>query len=177
MKRRTFVLSGVASGVGLAAAALPAYAQASPPKSATGIIGGKTIYISYYSPSMRGRKIFGALVPYDEVWCPGANWATAIKSLDAGLEIGTMKFPKGVYSIWVRPSENEWKVIFNSDSRAFHLDHDKDKDLGELKMNLKLLDKPVESLTFEIRSDGGNKGTVALLWENTEASFPFTVVP
>ena len=55
MRRRTFVISGVASGVGLAAAALPAYAQASPPRSATGIIGGKTIYVNYYSPSMRGR--------------------------------------------------------------------------------------------------------------------------
>jgi hypothetical protein len=44
-------------------------------------------------------------------------------------------------------------------------------------MNLKTLDQPVESLTFEIRSDGGNNGTVALLWEQTEASFPFTVVP
>jgi hypothetical protein len=44
-------------------------------------------------------------------------------------------------------------------------------------MNLKPPDKPLESLTFEVRSDGANKGTVALIWENTEASFPFTVVP
>ena len=43
-------------------------------------------------------------------------------------------------------------------------------------MNLKPLDKPVESLTFEVRGAGGNKGTVALIWEKTEASFPFTVV-
>ena len=43
-------------------------------------------------------------------------------------------------------------------------------------MNLKPLDKQVESLTFEVRSDGGNKGTLALLWEKTEASFPFTVL-
>jgi hypothetical protein len=177
MTRRTFVVSGFASGVGLAAVTAPAYAQASPPKSATGMVGGKTIFVNYYSPSMRGRKIFGSLVPYDEVWCPGANWATTIKSLDAGLEIGTMKLSKGLYSIWVRPSQNEWTVILNSDGHAFHLDHDSDKDLGQLKMNLKPLDKPVESLTFEVRSDGGNKGTVALLWEQTEASFPFTVVP
>ena len=50
---------------------------------------------------MRGRKIYGELVPYDEVWCPGANWATTITSLEGGLEIGTMKLPKGTYAIWV----------------------------------------------------------------------------
>jgi hypothetical protein len=177
MTRRTFFVSGFVSGIGLAAAAVPVYGQASPPKRATGMVGGKNITINYYSPSMRGRKIFGSLVPYDEVWCPGANWATTITSLDAGIEIGTMKLPKGVYSIWVMPSAKDWEAILNSDAHAFHLDHDSAKDLGRLKMSLKPLDMPVESLTFEIRSDGGNKGTMALLWENTEASFPFTVVP
>ncbi len=173
MQRRQFLLSGLAA----AAVAAPAYAQASPRKVANGIVGGRGITINYYSPSMRGRKVYGGLVPYGKVWCPGANWATSITSLDAGLEIGTMKLGWGSYSIWVLPEENEWQAILNSDAKAFHLSHDSDKDLGRIKMNLKPLDEPVESLTFEIRSDGGNNGTVALLWEKTEASFPFTVVP
>ena len=88
-----------------------------------------------------------------------------------------MKLMWGSYAIWVLPNENDWQAIINSDAKAFHLDHQSDKDLGRLKMNLKALDQPVESLTFEIRSDGGNNGTVALLWEKTEASFPFTVAP
>ncbi len=177
MTRRTFLTSTLVSGAGLAALAVPAFAQTSPPKTATGMVGGKTITINYYSPSMRGRKIYGELVPYDEVWCPGANWATSIASNDAGLEIGKTKLARGAYAIWVLPAAKEWQAILNSDSKAFHLDHDSTKDLGRIKMNLKALDKPVESLTFEVRSDGGNKGTVALIWENTEASFPFTVVP
>ncbi len=177
MTRRTFFVSGLVSGAGLATLAVPANAQASPPKVANGIVGGKGITINYYSPSMRGRKIFGGLVPYDQVWCPGANWATSITSLDAGLEIGTMKLGWGSYAIWVLPNENEWQAIINSDSKAFHLSHRSDKDLGRIKMNLKALDQPVESLTFEVRSDGGNNGTVALIWEKTEASFPFSVVP
>ena len=142
----------------------------------TASVGGKDITINYYSPSMRGRKIYGELVPYDEVWCPGANWATSITSLEAGLEIGTMKLPKGTYAIWVLPTEKEWQAIINSDAKAFHLDHAPNRDIGRIKMNLKTLDQPVESLTFEVRSDGGNKGTVALIWEKTEASFPFAVV-
>ena len=175
--RRTFFMSAFASGAGLAALTVPAFAQASPPKTATGTVGGKTITINYYSPSMRGRKIYGELVPYDEVWCPGANWVTNITSNDAGLEIGKMKLARGAYAIWVLPTAKEWQAILNSDSKAFHLDHDSNNDLGRIKMNLKPLDKPVESLTFEVRSDGGNKGTVTLIWENTEASFPFAVVP
>jgi len=172
MTRRTFFLSGV----GIAVVAVPAHAQASPPKTATGTVGGKAITINYYSPSMRGRKIYGELVPYDEVWCPGANWATTITSLEGGLEIGTMKLPKGFFFNGAAPTEKEWQAILNSDAKAFHLDYRANKDLGRVKMNLKPLDKPVESLTFEVRSDGGNKGTLALLWEKTEASFSFTVV-
>jgi Protein of unknown function (DUF2911) len=177
MQRRKFLFSGLAAGAAATFSSVPAYAQASPPKVASGIVGGRGITINYYSPSMRGRKIFGGLVPYGQVWCPGANWATNITSLDAGLEIGSMKLKWGNYAIWVLPNENEWQAIINSDAKAFHLAHDSDKDLGRIKMNLKTLDQPVESLTFEVRSDGGDKGTVALLWEKTEASFPFTVVP
>jgi hypothetical protein len=88
-----------------------------------------------------------------------------------------MKLGWGSYAIWVLPDENEWQAILNSDAKAFHLSHDSDLDLGRIKMDLNPLDQPVESLTFEVRGDGGNKGTIALLWEKTEASFPFTVVP
>jgi hypothetical protein len=177
MQRRKFLFSGLAAAAATTVSNVPAYAQASPPKVANGIVGGRGITINYYSPSMRGRKIYGELVPYGKVWCPGDNWATNITSLDAGLEIGTMKLKWGSYAIWVLPNENEWQAIINSDAKAFHLSHESDKDLGRIKMNLKTLDQPVESLTFEIRSDGADKGTVGLRWEKTEASFPFTVVP
>ena len=177
MQRRHFLLTGISAVTAAVPAVVPAYAQPSPPKEATGTFGGKAIKINYYSPFMRGRKIYGGLVPYDEVWCPGANWITAITSEDAGLEIGSMKLAKGSYGIWVLPTAQEWTAILNRDAKAFHLDHDASKDIGKLKMDLKHLDAPVESLTFEIRSEGGNRGRVALIWEQTEASFPFTVVP
>lgn len=173
MKRRAFIRAA-ASGL---AAAVPALAQMSPPQTAMGTIGGKPMSVEYFSPSMRGRKIFGGLVKYGEVWCPGANWATRIVSTEAGLEIGSMKLPKGVHALWVLPTQDEWTAIINSDAKAFHLDYKADKDIGRLKMNLRTLDEPVEQLRFEIRSDGGDKGTIALLWEKTEASIPIQVVP
>src|SRR5215467_9314672 len=119
MHRRKFIFTGLAA----AAAGVPAFGQASPPRSASGTVGGKEIKINYYAPSMRGRKIYGSLVPYDEVWCPGANWATTITSEDAGLEIGSMKLAKGTYAIWVLPTEKDWQAILNSDAKAFHLDY------------------------------------------------------
>ncbi len=148
--------------------------KGSPPKVVNAVIAGKNIKLDYFSPSMRGRKIYGALVPYGEVWCPGANWATTI-AVDSDFQLGTLKLKKGTYALWVLPKENDFELIVNSNARAFHLDYRSDTDIGRMKMNLKALDKPVESLMFEVRNDAGNKGTVALLWENTEASVPIVV--
>jgi hypothetical protein len=146
----------------------------SPPENVATTIAGKRITIDYYAPSMHGRKIMGGLVPFGEVWCTGANWATKITS-DAPLQIGGLKLAKGSYSIWTIPNENEWTLIINNQTGQFHLNYDPSRDFGRTKMNVKKLATPVEIFRIELRSDGGNKGTLALLWERTEASIPFTV--
>jgi hypothetical protein len=146
----------------------------SPKAHAEGNIAGHKITIDYYAPSMHGRKIFGGLVPFGEVWCTGANWATKITS-DADLQMGTLKVPAGSHSIWTIPDEKQWTLIINNQTGQFHLDYDDSRDLGRTKMNIKPLDAPVETFKIEIRSDGGNKGTLALDWEKTEAYIPFTV--
>jgi hypothetical protein len=145
------------------------------PASTAITIIGKQISVNYYAPEMHGRKVFGGLVPFGEVWCTGANWATKITS-DADLEMGGLKMPKGSYSIWTIPNPNEWTLIIYSQTGQFHLDYDSSTDFGRTKMNLKTLADPVEKFKIDLRSDGGNKGTLALLWEKTEASVPFTVV-
>lgn len=167
-----FVLLGLLL-FGAAAAVMPALAQ-SPPKVLNATIGTAKIKMDYFSPSMRGRKIYGALVPYGKVWCPGANWATTI-DVDADFQLGSLKLKKGAYALWVVPNEKEFELIVNSDTKAFHLDYKADKDIGKMAMTLKKTDKPVEMLTFEVRLDGGNKGTLALMWENTDASVPIVI--
>jgi hypothetical protein len=117
----------------------------------------------------------GGLVPYGEVWCTGANWATTITS-EAPLEMGALKLAKGSFTIWTLPNEKEWLLIINKQTGQFHTDYDAARDLGRTKMNLKTLPSPVEVFKIELRADGGNKGTLALVWERTEASIPFTVV-
>jgi hypothetical protein len=161
----------------LAIMAAPAIAQryTSPPAKVSAVIAGKKINIDYYAPSMHDRKVMGGLVPFGQVWCTGANYATAITA-DAALQIGSLKLPKGSYSIWTLPTEKEWTLIVNKQTGQFHLNYDSSKDFGRTKMNLKSLATPVETFRIELRSDGANNGTLALLWERTEASIPFTVL-
>ena len=147
----------------------------SPPANVAATIAGKKITIDYYAPSMHGRKIMGALVPYGEVWCTGANWATKITT-EAPLQMGTLKLPAGSYSIWTLPNAGEWMLIINKQTGQFHKDYDSSTDFGRTKMNLKTLANPVETFKIELRNDGGNQGTLALDWETTEASIPFTIV-
>ena len=146
----------------------------SPPAAAAVQIAGKKITVDYYAPSMHGRKVMGGLVPFGVVWCTGANYATKITT-EAPLRIGDLDLPKGAYSLWTIPGEKEWTLIINKETGQFHLNYNQQFDFGRTKMTLKTLSAPVETFRIDLRADGGNKGTLALLWENTQASIPLTV--
>lgn len=172
----------ILSGMGIvclwsvAAGAALAQRYTSPPASAAVNVGGKKISVDYYAPSMHGRKIMGKLVPFGKVWCPGANVATGLTT-EADLQIGGLKLPKGTWSIWAIPGEKEWTLVVNKQSGQHHLDYDVAEDFGRTKMNVRTLPSPVETFRIELTASGGNKGTLALIWETTEASIPFTVIP
>ncbi len=108
------------------------------------------------------------------VWCTGANYATKITT-EAPLHLGDLDLPKGAYSIWTLPGEKEWTLIINKETGQFHLNYNSRFDFGRTKMTLKTLPAPVETFRIDLRADGGNKGTLALVWEKTEASIPFLV--
>ena len=146
----------------------------SQPAKSSVTIAGKKITVDYYAPSMHERKVMGGLVPFGVVWCTGANIATKITT-EAPLHMGNLDLPKGEYSIWTLPGEKEWTLIINKETGQFHLNYNAREDFGRTKMNLKTLPMPVETFRIDLRSDGGNKGTLALAWETTEASIPFTV--
>jgi hypothetical protein len=139
-------------------------------------VGGKKISVDYYAPSMHGRKIMGSLVPFGQVWCTGANYATKITT-ETDLQMGALKIPKGAYSIWTVPNEKEWTLIINKETGQFHLYYKPQFDFGRTPMTVKMLSAPVETFKVDVRSKGGNQGTLALVWENTEASIPFTALP
>jgi hypothetical protein len=146
----------------------------SPPAAASVQIAGKRISVDYYAPSMHGRTVMGGLVPFGQVWCTGANYATKITT-EAPLRVGDLDLPKGAYSIWTVPRDKEWTLIINKETGQFHLNYNAGMDFGRTRMNLKALATPVETFRIDLRADGGNKGTLALVWEKTEASIPFIV--
>ena len=86
----------------------------SPPEVATGNAGGSDITINYSSPAVKGRKIWGGLVPYDKVWRLGANEATTFET-SKDIKVEGKKLPAGKYTLYAIPGEKEWIFIFNSD--------------------------------------------------------------
>src|SRR5579863_162460 len=177
LRLRTLVFTSFAIACVQPFAAATAFGQryTSPPASAAVKVAGKQISVDYYAPSMHGRKIMGELVPFGQVWCPGANVATGLTT-EADLQIGSLKLPKGTWSIWAIPGAKEWTLIVNKHSGQHHLDYDAAEDFGRTKMTVRTLAAPVETFRIELASNTGNKGTLSLIWETTEASIPFTVL-
>ncbi|HVW13589.1 MAG TPA: DUF2911 domain-containing protein [Mucilaginibacter sp.] len=140
--------------------------QASPADSARGTISGSMIKISYHSPAVKGRKIWGGLVPYDKVWRTGANEAT-IFSTSKDIMVEGKKLPAGKYSLYTVPGEKEWKIIFNSQTGQWGIKMDGSTTDDPSKDVLTVMVKPMKSksmnerMKFEI-----NKSGFVLLWEN-----------
>lgn len=124
---------------------------------------------------MRGRKIFGSLVPYDRVWMPGADEATIFRT-SAALQFGDFKLPAGSYTLYTIPSQKQWTLIINKMTGQFHTYYPSNQDLAKLPMMDERLAAPVEELTIAAvaRPQGG--GALQLEWELTRVSASFTVL-
>ena len=154
--------------------AQPKKGPASPPMDTSVAIDGKTIAIKYSAPSMKGRKIFGGLVPYGQVWRAGANSATALHT-EADLMIGNLSVPKGDYTIYVWPTADSWQLIINKQTGQWGTEYSEGQDLGRVKMTLTKAAAPVEVYKMTLSATGGKKGKLQLEWEETVASVPITV--
>jgi hypothetical protein len=137
----------------------------SPRDSVSGKIGKANIAINYGSPSVRGRKIWGDLVPYGKVWRAGANEATTFNT-DQAITVEGKKLAAGRYSFFVIPGEKEWTVIFNKKANQWGAYEYKASD-DALRVNVKIKKSAnmQERLTYKIY-----KNSIALIWENTEAA-------
>ena len=82
-------------------------------------INDTTVTIDYSRPVARGRELFGKLVPYGRVWCPGADDATTIE-LTTDVTVNGHALPKGKYSLWTEPNADKWVMIFNRTATAWH---------------------------------------------------------
>ncbi|MES2133183.1 MAG: DUF2911 domain-containing protein [Bacteroidota bacterium] len=99
----------------------------SPRDSVTGKIGQATITVNYGSPSVKGRKIWGDLVPYGKVWRAGANQATTFTT-DKAIMVEGKALPAGKYSFFAIPTEKEWTIVFNKVANQWGAYDYKEKD-------------------------------------------------
>ncbi len=136
---------------------------ASPALKASGKSGAANITISYGSPAVKGRKVWGELVPYGKVWRTGANDATVIE-FDTDVKVEGQTLAKGSYSLFTIPEESEWTIIFNKKPKQWGAySYKQDDDVLRVKV------KPGKSASFnETLNISVADGKVYIRWENIE---------
>ena len=138
----------------------------SPAAQATATVDGVDVTIDYSQPSVKGREIYGDLVPYGEVWRTGANEATTFEvSGDVTVEGETL--PAGKYALFTIPDEDQWTLIFNKQAEQWGaFDYDESQDA--LRVEVTPEDsEPTEQLTFTISDDG----EVSMMWADKAVTF------
>jgi hypothetical protein len=138
----------------------------SPPATATGKVMGANITIDYSSPAVKGRKIWGGLVPYNAVWRAGANEATLFTT-DKAIKVEGKSLPAGKYSLYAIPGETEWVIIFNSQTGQWGVKNDESTTEDPAKDVLRVTVKPEKSSAFNERMKFVvDKRGFDLEWEN-----------
>ncbi len=143
---------------------------------ATGTIGSTGITINYYSPAVRGRIIWGGLIPFDNVWVTGAHRATSI-DLSQEVVIGDVEVAPGKYALFTIPGKEEWTIIINKNWEQ-HLadDYDQKLDIVRVKVKPEMEESHQERLRYVIEQEGNNKGEIVIYWEKLEVSLPIQAI-
>jgi hypothetical protein len=140
----------------------------SPPATATGKIGDASITIDYSSPSVKGRKIFGGILPYGKLWRAGANEATIFQT-NKDIKVEGKTLPVGKYSFFATPGEKKWTIFFNSetgqwgDKKGGAANMDSTKIVLTFSVKVKKLKGLKEKMEYSVSSKG-----VSLRWEYSD---------
>ena len=143
----------------------------SPPKTAEATIGNLKVVVNYSSPGVKGRKVFGELVPFGKVWRTGANEASTIE-VSRDCKVGGGMLRAGKYALFSIPGETEWTIIINSVADQWgSYKYDESKDVLRFKVAPKKSAEFNERFKFEITSDERADGRMSIFWENTEVTW------
>ena len=148
----------------------------SPSSKLIQMVGLTEVVVDYSRPSMRGRTVFGDLVPYGKLWRTGANAYTKI-SFDTDVTIGGSSVEAGTYSIFTKPGEKEWEVFFYTDIEGGGTpsNWDNSKVVAKAVVPVYPIGMPIETFTItidDITSTGANLG---IMWEKVYVGIPFEV--
>ncbi|MFT6206012.1 MAG: hypothetical protein ACJA1O_003639 [Spirosomataceae bacterium] len=131
---------------------------------------GLEVNVTYCQPKMKGRKIFGELIPYGKVWRTGANAATII-SFNKDVTVAGEAVPVGEYTLWSIPSEGNWTIILNKETGQWGTNYSESEDLLRVEVPAEEITSQVEQLTIKLVS-ADNGINVNLMWENTKVIIP-----
>jgi hypothetical protein len=139
--------------------------RASQHGSVTQKIADATIAIDYSRPVARGRELFGALVPWGKIWCPGADDATTIE-LSKDVKVEDKTLPAGKYSLWAEPQADRWTVIFNKTHVARHNKYPEGQELLRVQVTPRT-GSHMETLAFYFPVVDGRTAELVLHWGTT----------
>lgn len=140
-----------------------------PAKASCRFADGKTITVNYSSPRMRGRKIYGGLVPFNQVWRLGANEATTFDTT-ADVTIGGKEVPAGNHTLFAIPGTSDWTLIVSKKTGEWGIPYPGESfDLARVPMKVSSLPSKLEDFTISF-VPGGSTCTMHADWEMTRAS-------
>lgn len=150
--------------------------QTSPHSSLSQVVGLTEVVVDYSRPSVKGRIIFGDLVPFGKLWRTGANYNTTISFSEDVLINGTI-LKKGKYAIFTTPKADKWEVIFYTDSDNWGTPENWDATKVAALVNVTpvSLNYPLESLTISVGNLTNDSATLDIAWEKTMVSVKFDV--
>lgn len=144
--------------------------KASPEETVSFALGSGTVEVTYSRPSVRGRSIFGGLVPYGKVWRTGANEATTI-TFSQDVVFGDKPVKAGTYTLWSVPGPDTWTVMVNSKMYGWGVNFDGEAqrdpltDVAEVKVPVRHLTAPVEQFTIAVTNDPAE---LTLSWSDVQ---------
>lgn len=150
--------------------------QPSPKATVEQVVGLTTVDIEYSRPSMKGRKIFGDLVPFGKLWRTGANQNSMISfSEDVIIDGKTLK--KGKYALFTTPKADSWDIVFYTDTDNWGTPEEWSDSKVALKTTAQseMLNRNVESFTIGVNGLDNNYGILELSWEKTVVPIKFEV--
>lgn len=174
MHRAALLLTVIASSAASAALAAVELPQASPAATVSQRVGTTEVTLTYHRPAVKGRAIWGALVPVGEVWRLGANEATTLAVSDP-VKIDGQEVPAGTYALFAIPGPERWTFILNRKARQWGaFSYDRKDDL--LRFEVAVEPAPhSEWLTFAITPIAAGAAELSVVWERVRLAFPLTV--
>jgi hypothetical protein len=150
--------------------------QPSPMATVNQVVGLSNATIEYSRPAMRGRKIFGGLVPFKEIWRTGAN-ANSKVTFDTSFSIDGKQLPAGTYAVFSKPGTSDWEVYFYTKTDNWGAPREIDQTLvaAVLKVQPVALHDPVESFYMGFENITNDSAHLVIEWENTRVAVPIQV--